>query len=192
MKRCFVPAVVVILTMSAFLVFPARQASAQTAANSVPGAAFFDDPFAFYYAIYLPNQQLQAMRPSPLDSVNEAMITRQYYTQSNQRSLYDPVSPYAETYDPLRPFSNQRERVARPNRFTHSPSNTNGRGPSLYFSRMGTYYPDLAGRSAQHKNANVASGRAAGRSRGGGMGGMGGGMGGMGGGMGGMGGMGMF
>jgi len=190
MKRHFVPAVGVLLAVSASLILTAREARAQASAL-VPGGTLLDDPFAFYYAIYLPNQQLQAMRPTPLDSINSAMITRQYYSQANRRGLYDPVSPYAETYDPLRPFSNQEERVARPYRFSRSPSNMDGMGPSLYFNRMGAYYPDLAGRTTRNKNANVYSGRGSGAprsARSGGMGGMGGtgGMGGMGGGMGGM------
>ncbi len=194
MKRHFVPVVGAMLAMAACVVLTAREARAQTAAAGLPGAAVFNDPFAFYYAIYLPNQQLQSLRPTPLDSINEAMITRQYYSQANRRALYDPISPYAETYDPLRPFSNQQERLAHPYRFARSPSNMDGMGPSLYFNRIGTYYPDLAGRQARSKNANVYSGRGAGAPRsaraGMGMGGMG--MGGMGmGGMG-MGGMGMF
>src|SRR5579875_2618204 len=143
MKLHLVPAVGLMLAMTACELLTAREAQAQTAAG-VPGAAVFNDPFAFYYAIYLPNQQLQSLRPTPLDSVNEAMITRQYYTQANRRALYDPISPYAETYDPLRPFSNQQERLARPYRFARSPSNSDGMGPSLYFNRLGSYYPDLA------------------------------------------------
>jgi hypothetical protein len=190
MKRHFAPAVGVMLAISACLLLPAPQAGAQTAGAlpgaGAPGTAFFNDPFSFYYAVYLPNQQLQAMRPTPLDSVNEAMITRQYYTQANRRALYDPISPYSETYDPLRPFSSHQERIARPYRFTRSPSNSDGMGPSLYFNRSSQYYPDLAGRATRRRNANVYSGRGAGRAMGGG-----GGMGGMGGG-GGMGGMGMF
>ena len=95
----------------------------------MPGAGVLNDPFTFYYAIYLPNQQLQSMRPTPLDSVNDAMVARQYYAQQNRRGLYDPISPYSDTYDPLRPYSDQRERVARPTRFSRDPSNVNGMGP---------------------------------------------------------------
>ena len=161
------------------------------------------DPFAFYYAIYLPNQQLQAMRPTPLDPVNNAMVARQYFAQTQRRSLYNPISPYADTYDPLRPYSQQgQERAAQPFRFTHDPSNTYGDGPSLYYNRVSQYFPDLAARQVRRPNANVYNGRGSGKPRTGGLGrGMGGGMGmgmGMGGmGMGGMGmgmggGMGMF
>jgi hypothetical protein len=150
----------------------------------------------------LPNQQLQAMRSTPMDSINNAMVTRQYYAQNERRNLYNPISPYAEqNYDPLRPYSRQQgqERVARPYRYTQDPSNSHGTGPSLYYGRAAHYFPGL--REGRGRNANVYTRGGASRPRGGGGmggggmggGGMGGGgmggMGGMGGGMGGMGGM---
>jgi hypothetical protein len=158
-----------------------------------------DDPFAFYYAVFLPNQQLQALRPGPLDSVNSAMVARQYYAQSGSRSLYNPISAYSDqAYNPLTPYSQQgQERVARPYRFVQDPSNSSGMGPSLYYNRASQYFPGLAQREGQRlQNANVYTGRQAtgtrGGSRAGRMGGMGmGGMGGMGMGSMGMGGMGM-
>ena len=192
MKRHFVPAVGAMLVLLTVLAFPAGRAEAQTAAGGLPGAGLFTDPFSFYYAIYLPNQQLQSMRPTPLDSVNAAMVSRQYYAQNSRRSLYDPVSPYAETYDPLRPYSNQQERLARPQRFQRTPSNIHG-GPALYFNRIAQYYPDMANRPGRQANANTGGRRGGSRAGGGGMGAAGGGgMGGTGGGGMGMPGMGMF
>ncbi len=190
MKRHFIHAVVVTFTVLACTSFFAGRARAQ--AGALAGQGVLADPFSFYYAIYLPNQQLQAMRPTPLDSVNDAMVARQYYAQASRRSLYDPISPYSDNSDPLRPYSNQQERLARPYRFSHDPSNSDGMGPSLYFNRISQYYPEMATRSTRNRNANVYAGRGARRGGmgGRGMGGMGGGMGGMGGGMGGMGGMG--
>jgi hypothetical protein len=159
-----------------------------------PGG-ILNDPFTFYYAFYLPNQQLQSMRSTPMDSINSAMVTRQYYAQNERRNLYNPISPYAEqNYDPLRPYSRQQgqERVARAYRYSQDPSNTNGTGPSLYYGRAAQYFPGL--RQGRGRNANVYTKGGASRPRGGGGGGgggMGGGaMGGMGGGAGGMGGMG--
>jgi hypothetical protein len=168
-----------------------------------------DDPFTFYYAVYLPNQQLQSLRPTPLDSVNNAMVARQYYTQTDRRGLYNPISPYSDqASDPLRPYSQQgQERSARPYRFAQDPSNADGMGPSLYYSRASQYFPGLASRTTRNQNANVytpssrsSSSRRGGMMGGGGRGGIGrmGGMGGMGMGMGGMGmggmggGMGMY
>jgi hypothetical protein len=160
-----------------------------------PGG-ILNDPFTFYYAFYLPNQQLQAMRSTPMDSINNAMVTRQYYAQNERRNLYNPISPYAEqNYDPLRPYSRQQgqERVAKAYRYSQDPSNSHGTGPSLYYGRTTHYFPGL--REGRGRNANVYTRGGASRPRGGagggGMGGMGaGGMGGMGGGAGGMGGMG--
>ncbi len=156
------------------------------------------DPFSFYYAFYLPNQQLQSMRPNPMDSINNAMAVRQYYARTDRQSLYNPISPYADANsDPLRPYSPQgQERVARPYRFSQNPSNADGGGPSLYYNRATQYFPTL--RVGRGPNGNVSSRRSSvlnrrpggGGGMGGGMGGMGGGMGGMGGGMGGTGGMG--
>jgi hypothetical protein len=144
------------------------------------------DPFTFYYAYYLPNQQMQSMRPTPMDTINQSVIDRQYYAQTQKQSLYNPISPYAEDYDPLRPYSRQQgnERIARPFHFAQNSSNSDGSGPGLYYNRAAQYFQGM--RPGRGPNRNVAVTR---RGRmGGGMGGMGG----MGGGMGmpGMGGMG--
>jgi hypothetical protein len=134
------------------------------------------DPFTFYYAYYLPNQQIQAMRPKPIDTINQAIQARQYYAATQRQSLYNPISPYAEEYDPLRPYSQQqgRERAAQPFRFVQDPSNSDGSGPSLYYGRAAQYYPGL--RAGRGPNANIARiGQRRGRGfGGGGMGGMGG------------------
>jgi hypothetical protein len=158
--------------------------------------SLLNDPFSFYYAFYLPNQQLQAMRPTPLDAINNAMVARQYYAQDQRRNLYNPISPYSEQkFDPLHPYSRQQgsERAARPFRFINDPSNAKGTGPALYYGRAAHFFPGL--REGRGKNANVYSRGYASRPRGsalpGGMGGVGGGMGGFGG-MSGMGGMGMM
>jgi hypothetical protein len=160
----------------------------------VSNGAILNDPFSFYYAVYLPNQQLQAMRPMTSDTINSAMATRQYYAQADRQGLYNPISPYADqNYDPLHPYSRQQgnEHMARPYRFARSPSNLDGTGPSLYYGRAAQYFPGL--KEGRGRNANVYSRGSAARPRGnytgrgagggGGMGGMGGGMGGMGGGM---------
>jgi hypothetical protein len=202
MVRHLVHATGAILLTIVGLAIVAGRGEAQTPALSPNG--IFDDPFTFYYAYFLPNQQLQALRPSALDPVNNAMIQRQYFAQqSDRRTLYNPISPYSDQGgDPLRPFSEQgRERMARPHVFAQEPSSSGGAGPSLYFNRPTTYFPGLAKRPGQHQNANVYSrgSRALGRGgRGAGGGGAGMGMGGFGGfgGMGGLGGgmpgMGMF
>jgi hypothetical protein len=163
--------------------------SAARAQTPVPGLGVGDiaaDPFTFYYAFYLPNQQMQALRPKPIDIINQAVQNRQYYAQTQRQSLYNPISPYAEEYDPLRPYSQQqgRERMAQPFRFVQDSSNADGTGPALYYNRAAQYFPNL--RSGRGPNANVVK-----LTRGrGGRGGFSGGMGGMGGGMGGVGGFG--
>jgi hypothetical protein len=169
------------------------------------GGGFLSDPFNFYYAFYLPNQQMQSMRQRPMDAINQTMAARQYYAQTDRRALVNPVSAYGDqSYDPLHPYSGQgQERIMRPFRFAPDPSNADGSGPSLYYGRATAYFPGI--RSGRGPNANTygRTSRALGPNRvlagakgggGGGMGGMGGGgmggMGGMGGGgMGGMGGM---
>jgi len=131
------------------------------------------DPFAFYYAFYLPNQQMQAMRPRPDDAINQAVQQRQYYAAMQRPTLYNPISPYTEQeFDPLRPYSqNQgRERVAQIRRFSQDPSNANGTGPSLYYGRASQYFPNM--RVGRGPNANVGPGNR--RIGGGGFGGMGG------------------
>jgi hypothetical protein len=155
--------------------------SARAQATGLGIGDITSDPFTFYYAYYLPNQQMQALRPKPIDVINQAVQNRQYYAQTQRQSLYNPISPYAEDYDPLRPYSQQqgRERVAQPFRFARDPSNSDGSGPALYYGRAAQYFPEL--RPGRGPNANIARiGQRRGRS--GGMGGMG--TGGMGGGMG--------
>jgi len=159
------------------------------ATTTTPGAGLSNiaiDPFTFYYAYYLPNQQIQAMRPTPMDTINQAVADRQYYAQTQRQSLTNPISPYAEDYDPLRPYSRQQgnERIARPYHFTQNSSNNNGSGPALYYNRAAQYFQGL--RTGRGPNANVSRTRGGRYGGGGGMGGMGG----MGMGMPGMGGMG--
>ena len=36
------------------------------------------------------------MRPTPMDTINSAMVTRQYYAQNDRSGLYNPISPYAD------------------------------------------------------------------------------------------------
>ena len=175
------------------LTFSPGEALAQAAGAGLGlgGGGILNDPFTFYYAVYLPNQQLQAMRPRPMDTINEVSVTRQYYAQNDRRGLYNPISPYAtQEYDPLHPYSRQQgsERGARPFQFARDPSNLDGTGPSLYYGRAAQYFPGL--RPGRGRNANIYSkggasrpagnytGRGAGTGMGGGM------MGGMGGGYG--------
>ena len=62
----------VVLSGSLFcLPSPRSRTGASWAAAGAGG--FLSDPFKFYYAFYLPNQQMQAMRPTPMDSINQAM-----------------------------------------------------------------------------------------------------------------------
>jgi hypothetical protein len=140
------------------LVMTPAPAGAQTnAATAVSGLNnITSDPFLFYYAFYLPNQQIQAMRPTPSDTINQAVINRQYYAQTQRQSLYNPVSPYAEEYDPLRPYTQKQggERLARPYRFTQNSSNSDGSGPQLYYNRAAQYFTGL--RTGRGPNANVA------------------------------------
>ena len=142
------------------LIFLPGQALAQTVAPGlgVGGAGILNDPFSFYYAVYLPNQQLQAMRPTPMDSINGAMVTRQYYAQNDRRGLYNPISPYADqNYDPLNPYSRQQgaERGGQALSICRDPSNLDGTGPSLYYGRAAQYFPGL--RPGRGRNANVYS-----------------------------------
>ena len=166
----------------------ARPASAQAVATGIGIGDITSDPFTFYYAYYLPNQQMQSLRSRPSDAINEVVQNRQYYAQTQRQGLYNPISPYAEETDPLRPYSAQgKERIAQPYRFSRNTSNADGSGPSLYYHRATQYLPEQ--RVVRGPNANMARvSRGRGR-QGGGMGGLGGAMGGMGG-MGGIGGFG--
>jgi hypothetical protein len=181
-----------LVVLACCALFLPAQVSAQDFFSGA-GGGIVADPFAFYYAFYLPNQQMQAMRPTPMDSINQALVARQYYAQADRRGLYNPISPYAsdQTFDPLRPYGPQgQERIAR--RITYNTDPGAFSGPSLYFNRAAQYFPGLATKTGRGANANVytrgarLSSGLRGRGGMGGGGGFGGGMGGMG-----MGGMGM-
>jgi hypothetical protein len=191
MCRQLLRATVGAIVASASLFCLPSPATAQGLLGGGAGGGLINDPFQFYYGIYLPNQQLQSLRPRPVDTLNQAVAQRQYYSQMDRRALYNPISGREDqSYDPLHPYSGQnQERLARPFRFAQDPSNLDGSGPSLYYGRATAFFPGL--RSGRAPNANVSgrSSRALGTPRAlqrGGAGGGGGGMGGMGGGMGGM------
>jgi hypothetical protein len=166
-----------LIALGVSLVFLPTGAQAQGFLGGQTG--ILDDPFTFYYAFYLPNQQQQALRATPMDTLNQAVAERQFYARNNIRSVTNPISPYANQQDdPLRPYSRQQggERIARPYMFSPNPSNSDGAGPSLYYGRAAAYFPGL--REGHGRNANVYVRRTRGRP---GMGGGGAGMGGMGG-----------
>ena len=98
------------------LTFLPEPAQAQTGGGiGLNAGGILNDPFAFYYAFYLPNQQLQSLRSTPSDTINSAMVTRQYYAQTERRNLYNPISPYSDqNYDPLRPIHASKVRNDRP------------------------------------------------------------------------------
>jgi len=96
-------------------------AQAQATTATTPGAGLGNiagDPFTFYYAYYLPNQQVQSMRPTPMDTINQAVINRQYYAQTQNRSLYNPRSRLMpKTTIRFAPTLSSRGKNASPIRF---------------------------------------------------------------------------
>ena len=176
-----------------------RRASGRTAES------FLSDPFNFYYAFYLPNQQMQAMRPRPIDTLNQAVAAPAILLADGPPRIVQP------DFTLWRPDLRSSPPLLRPGSGTACKSLPVLAG-SLEFRRhrarrsITVAQPPISpvSRSAVEPNANVSAARQQSRSRaglvlsrggggGGGMmggGGMGGGMGGMGGGgMGGMGGM---
>ena len=106
---------------------------------------------------YLPNQQMQALRPTPMDSVNQAMMSRQYFAQNDRTALTNPISPYADR-DTTRFGLTQnkgKSGLHGPSVFAADPRNADGAGPSLYFNRTGKYHPKL--RTGRGPNANVSA-----------------------------------
>ena len=203
MIRHLLGATLPVIVLSGSLLFLPSSANAQGfMGGGAGGGGFLSDPFNFYYAFYLPNQAMQAMRPRPIDTLNQNVVSRQYYAQTDRRALYNPISAYGDqTFDPNHPYAGQgKERLSRAFRFAQDPSNADGSGPSLYYGRAREFFPGLRVGRAPNANVYGRTSRALSTPRalggrgggGGGMGGMGGGMGGggMGGGFGGMGGMG--
>ncbi|MFI5461453.1 MAG: hypothetical protein ACHRXM_39130, partial [Isosphaerales bacterium] len=147
-----------LIALGVCLMYLPTQAQAQGLGGGQVG--FMNDPFSFYYGVYLPNQQQQSLRPRPMDTINQAMVNRQYYARNANRALTSPISPYSDQDDPLRPYSKTgqgQERIGRPYRFVQDPSNSDGSGPSLYYGRAAQYFPGLAGRDGRGANANVYS-----------------------------------
>ena len=120
------------------------------------GGGFLSDPFNFYYAFYLPNQQMQSMRLEPSDTLNQVVAARQYYAQTDRRGSATPISRALATklYDPLHPYSGQtQERRRPPVSIATDPSNADGQGPSLYYGRASAYFPGV--RAGPPPNANA-------------------------------------
>ena len=152
-----------------------RRGAVQTA-----GASVFSDPFTFYFAVYLPRQQLMANQPGPELAVNNQAINRQMMALTDRSGLNNPVDPYGlgQSFDPNDPFAGRR--VPTRNTMT-SPggvrtTHVNGSGPAGYYGRTAMYFPSMrSGRRApQAGGARPISTGASGRGIGGGM--MGGGM----------------
>ena len=77
------------LVLIGFLVSPGQSfgQAAAAAAGAGLGGGLLNDPFAFYYGVYLPNQQLQSLRATPMDTINSGMVARQYYAQNERQAL---------------------------------------------------------------------------------------------------------
>lgn len=121
-----------------------------------------NDPFFQYYGFYLPRQAAMAAQPRPQDSINAIAANRQYSAMTERASLYDPIQPFG-TYDPESLFGG-RGGVRSGSMATHG-TNINGSGPSGYYNRTHTYFPNLrSGRnSAAASVPAYAPRRAAGR-----------------------------
>jgi hypothetical protein len=138
---------------------PTRRASAQTFGVS-------SDPFSFYYGYYLPHQAAIAAQPTPLDTINQITAQRQYAAQTDRSTLYDPISPYGDEEDTMRPYGKRGgERLAKVQGFSYGGNNGNskGTGPAMYYNRTARYFPGLReGRGANQNLAKVRGGRGGG------------------------------
>ena len=114
----------------------------------------FNDPFTFYYAIYLPNQQLQAMRPTPLDS-----STTRWSPANTTPSRIDVASTIRSRRTPTPTIRSdpihQQERLARPSRFSHDPSNLTAWGPRSTSIGSPSTIPIWRAAATRNRNANV-------------------------------------
>lgn len=134
------------------------------------------DPFSFYYGYYLPHQQAIANQPRVTDTINQIVARRQYTAQSDQTSLYDPISPYAsgetDQFDPRGADRRSSRSGGRGQSFSYGgggdPGNLRGNGPASHYKRTERYFPTL--RSGRGPNMNLSAVRGRGGSNfGGGM-----------------------
>ena len=78
MIRHLLRATLALIVLSGSLLCVPTSANAQGFMGGT-GGGFLSDPFNFYYAFYLPNQQMQSMRPRPIDTLNQVVAARQDY-----------------------------------------------------------------------------------------------------------------
>ena len=102
-----------------------------------------NDPFSFYYAIYLPNQQFSRC----VQGRWTRSITRWSPGNTSHRlSDGDCITRSHRTRTLTIPLTRTRNRArnARPSiPVCPDPSNADGNGPSLYYNRVVQYYPNL-------------------------------------------------
>jgi hypothetical protein len=156
------------VVLSGFLVTSGNSAYAQLGFGLGGG-----DPFTLYFGYYLPHQAAQAMRPTPMDTINAATRARQITMSTDRSGLYDPVVPYGEEeLDPLHPYGRRgRERLVQPHTYATSTTNQmmRGIGPRMYFNRASTYFPTAALYPGRGPNRNLAVTRTRGMNGGYGM-----------------------
>ncbi len=114
-------------------------------AQTLGGAALFNDPFLAYYGYFIPQQLYQASRPRVEDTVQQFSAARQYTALTDRAGLYDPIGALGVDEDPLRAFgsSSGSSRLPRTSPMGLVNTNLTGSGPGGYYNRVNNYYPTL-------------------------------------------------
>lgn len=116
-----------------------------------------NDPINFYYGVYLPRQQAQALQPGPEASIAALNANRQAYAATNRNDAFDTAANRFDVDAGEYGFNGGGRQPGGALPAARIGLNQNGMGPSKYYggAKLRNFHPGL--RSGVSKNANVAT-----------------------------------
>lgn len=114
-----------------------------------------NDPISFYYGVYLPRQQAQALQPGPEASIASLSASRQAYAATNRNDAFDTSVNRFELEAGDYGFNNGIRTPGGTMQAARIGQNVNGQGPARYYggAKLKNFHPGI--RSGISKNANV-------------------------------------
>lgn len=114
------------------------------------------DPINFYYGVYLPRQQAQALQPGPEASIAALNANRQAYAATNRNDAFDTGAARFDAEAGEYGFNSGTRAPGGSMQAARIGQNLNGRGPSRYYGRnLANFHPNI--RPGTQRNANIGA-----------------------------------